>query len=446
MTRARLFPGSVIVALVAAGSWVGAASLPIPVTVEPRVLETTVDRVSLDEIEVSLRVGLRASRSATIRAIALTDVYADAVPVWIPPVDGDWPIDPSRELVIPRPMRVRIQARDAIGGGDFGTIIRRGSVRVRAVAEVSIATPWIGRLLFRAPTQTVVREIALDVAVPTPPAGLAPLARLGADLADAARRGGLPLLNRGLNRLPARQALLTRFGGAVAPVTASYEIAGAAERTRQQQATGVWWTPAVFCTTREAIEPWRFDVGDATALQLGGAHLVRDRGRLRIAATRAQPAVDVELAALGPVLPAFDERTVFTLVEGIPRRLRLGDRRAATNLVCLQLRDTPTPAAAPATAAAPRPPSGEVAAFATSPALGPQTLSLVWTGIADAKPDRLDLATPVFRPSFGSPLVQDDRFVGLVASSTTAHGAAAVDAAAAKARRVTPAAATGAAR
>jgi hypothetical protein len=430
MMRPRLFIGSVLAVLVGATTWVGAAGLVVPVTIEPRVIETTIDRVSLDQIDVSLRVALRASRSATIRTIALTDAYVDAVPVWVPPVDGDWPIDPSRELVIPKPMQVRIQARDALGGGDFGAMIRRGSVHVRAIAEVSIATPWYGRLLLRAPTQTVIREIALDVAVPAPPRGLGPLARLGADLADLARRGGLPLLSSGLNRLPSRQALLTRHAGTVAAVTTTYEIeAGGTRASRRQQATGVWWTPGVFCTTREAIEPWRFDVADATALQLSGARLLRERGRLRVAATRDQPAVDLDAQTVGAVLPEVDDRKVFTLVEGIPRRLRLGDRRASTNLVCLQLRDAPT--SGPAGAG--ERPSGEVAAFAASP-----SLAVVWTGIAEAGADRLELATPVFRPSFGSPLVRGDRMVGLVASSTTAHDAAAVDAAAARAPRVAP--------
>jgi hypothetical protein len=442
MTRQRLFIGSVLAALVAAGTWVGAAGPPVAVSIEPRIIETTVERVSLDQVDVSLRVALRASRSATIRSIALTEAYVDAVPVWIPPVDGDWPIGPARELVIPKLMHVRIQARDALGTGDLGSMIRRGTVRVRAIAEVSIATPWIGRLFFQAATQTLVREIALDVAVPAPPPALASLARLGADLADAARRGGAPWIASGLNRLPARQALLSRHGGAVATVTTSYEVEGAGGRARQQQATGVWWTPAVFCTTREAIEPWRFDVADATALQLAGARLLRDRGRLRIAATRDHPALDLDPVAVATVLPEVDDRKVFTLVEGIPRRLRLGDRRAASNLVCLQLREAPAPAAAPPGAAAPELPSGEVAAFASVPAL-----AVVWTGIADASPDGLQLGTPVFRPTFGSPLVRGDRLVGLVASSTTAHGAATVDAAAARAPRVpAPAAGAGAAR
>ena len=49
--------------------------------------------------------------------------------------------------------------------------------------------------------------------------------------------------------------------------------------------------------------------------------------------------------------------------------------------------------------------------------------------------DRLELATPLYRASFGSPLVSGDRIVGLVASATTAWPAAVVDGAAARAQR-----------
>ncbi len=184
----------------------------------------------------------------------------------------------------------------------------------------------------------------------------------------------------------------------------------------------------MFCTTREAIAPWRFDTSDATALQLGDGRLRTAGGVVRIGSTRDRPAMQWDLAAVEQVLPTLRERKLYTLVGGRRERLRLGDRDAASNLVCLQVgADTPG-RAVPATRG---PSSGDIAAFSPGASLG-----VVWTAVASQRSDRLELTTPLYRASFGSPLVSGDRIVGLVASSTTAWPAAVVDAAASRAPRL----------
>jgi hypothetical protein len=242
--------------------------------------------------------------------------------------------------------------------------------------------------------------------------------------------------------------MVLRFSRSVAAVTTRYAIDGTGSPSgRERRAAGIWWSPTVFCTTREVIEPWRFDVADATALQLTGARLRREGGIVRIAATTEHPARDIALAVFDELLPDPVERKLYTLVDGRTRRLRLADRDAASNLVCLQMTDAAgadrgavSDSTAPATSATV---SGDVAAFSPGPALG-----VVWTSVTPAADDRLRIATPVHRLSFGSPLVSGDRVVGLVASATTAWPAPTVAAAAARAPRLpsTAAPASGAAR
>jgi hypothetical protein len=434
MSRRARAIGSVLAAVIAAGTCLQANGFPVTVTVEPRIVEATLARMSLEQVDVSLRVALRASHAATIRSIAFADAFVGQVPVWIERVEGNWPLGSGQELVIPAPMQVRIHARDAVGSDDLGAIVRKGSVTVRASVEVAIATPWLARLLFMGSTRTLVRDVVLEMPIQTGPSYLGPLARIGADLADVAQRGAATWLATGLTRLPARNATVLRVGGAVASVTTRYDIDGAGSSTaRERRAAGVWWSPGVFCTTREAIEPWRFDVGDATALQLGGARRRADGGTVHVGATRDHPALDLRLAALEPLLPSPSERKLFTLVDGQPRRLRLADRDAETNLVCLQL-DAPR-AASPARAGATLPPSAaradapmDVAAFS----LG-KSRAIVWTSVTATSDDRLRLATPLHRASFGSPLVANDRLVGLIASPTSAWPSATVDAAVSRA-------------
>jgi hypothetical protein len=431
--RIRLM-AALLATIAAAGVSLHAGGASDVVTVEPRIVEARLGRISLEQIDVSLRVALRASQAATIRSIAFTDAFVGQVPVWIERVDGDWPLEPGRELVIPRLVQVRIHARDAVGADDLGAIVRKGAVTVRASVEVAIETPWLARLMFMGPTRTLVRHIALELPIQTGSSYLGPLARIGADLADAAQRGAAAWLATGLNRLPARSAMVERYGRAVAGVTTRYAIEGSAPvDARERRAAGVWWSPAVFCTTREAIEPWRFDVADAMALQLGGARLRRDRGAVHIAATAERPALEIDLAVLDQILPAPAERKLYALVDGRTRRLRLADRNAASNLVCLQVVDGAAAATtAPSPARASVSPRGsaarEVAAFSPGRSLG-----VVWTSVTPARDERLHITTPLHRLSFGSPLVSGDRVVGLVASPTTAWSAALVATAASRA-------------
>ena len=430
-----------LLAAIAAGASLHAGGMSDEVTVEPRIVAARLGRVSLEQVDVSLQVALRSSQATTIRSIAFTDAFVGRVPVWIERVEGDWPLEPGRELVIPTPMQVRIHARDAVGADDLGAILRRGAVTVRASVEVAIATPWLARLMLMGPTRTLVRELVLELPIQAGPSYLGPLARIGADLADAAQRGAATWLATGLSRFSSRSGLIERYGRAVAIVTTRYAVEGSGSaEARERRAAGVWWTPAVFCTTREAIEPWRFDVADATALQLGGARLRRDPGAVHIAATASRPALDIDLAVLDQMLPAPAERKLYTLVDGRTRRLRLADRHAASNLVCLQIVDASAPAATAApwpadASAAPARGSAadDVAAFSPGRALG-----IVWTSVTPARDDRLRIATPLHRLSFGSPLVSRDRVVGLVASPTTAWPAALVAAAAARAPRLQP--------
>jgi hypothetical protein len=432
--RAASFRLATLAAVLAALAFgrTASASQPGSITVEPRIVEARVARASLEQLDLEIRVALRASHAATIRSIAFTDAFVGRVPVWMAPIDGHWPLSPGQELLIPRAVLVRVQARDALGADDFAAMVRKGSVPVRASVEVGVATPWLGRLFFQPRTQIVVREMSVDLPIQMPAGYLAPLARIGADIADVAQRGAAAWLASGLNRLPGRRTLVERFGGAVAGVTTRYAIeAGGTSTRRERRAAGVWWSPGVFCTTREALEPWRFDVGDATSLQIGAGRLRHDQAVVAIAPTGAHAGATIDADALASVLPAGDDRKVYTLVDGRRRRLRLGDRAAASNLACLRIAATEAPGAVPALPAAAPAPGSELAAFAPG-----TTAGLVWTRLDTADGTRLRLATPLHRTSFGSPLVAGDRLAGLVSSPTAAWTAAVVDAAAARAPHV----------
>jgi hypothetical protein len=432
MSRGRRFIGSVLAAVVAGSAVVHAAGSALTVSVEPRIVGATLERVSLERLDFSLRIALTASQSATIRQIAFTEAFVGSVPVWIAPVDGEWPLRAKQELVIPKAMQVRVFTRDTVGADDFSAIARDGQVAVRASVEVDVDTPWLGRLFLMGPRQTVVRDVTLSMPMQIGPSALQPLAKLTAGLADAAQRGAAAWLAPGMNRLPQRKAALDRFGHAVAAVTTRYVIEhdGGSGR-RERTGAGFWWSPSVLCTTRETIEPWRFDPADAMQLQLTGGRLRLDQAALRIDATPAHAALTLDPAALAAGLSEPQERRVYALVGGRLQKMRLADRHADSNLVCLQVGDAPADGGRRDTADTPAAP-GDVAAFAPgAPA------SVVWTKArASRTGDRLLLETPLVKALIGSPIVSGATVIGLVGSSTTAWPASAVAIAAARAPRV----------
>ena len=281
----RVWIGVVLAGCLIAGSFSPVVGAAIPIAIEPRVVDASIEHVSLEKLDVAVRVAVRASHRATIKAVAITDAFVEGVPVSISaPIAGEWQLLPGQDLLLPQTLRVSAYARDAIGTQDLGAIVRQGSVTVRANVEVEVATPWPGRLLFLPSRQTVVKQIVVAVPIATGPSLLQPLTRLGADLAAAVQRVASPFIDAGMNRLPARRALLSRVGGMVATVTTNYTIASGQTRTaRSQRAVGFWWTSGVFCTTRDALEPWRFDVADASALQGDGARLEGDAATVGLA-------------------------------------------------------------------------------------------------------------------------------------------------------------------
>ena len=79
-----------MLALFVAAGTVGRADAPRgEISVEPRIVETSITGVSLSHVDLSLRVGLRASQPATIRSIAFHDAFVGTVPVRIPRNMGD---------------------------------------------------------------------------------------------------------------------------------------------------------------------------------------------------------------------------------------------------------------------------------------------------------------------------------------------------------------------
>ena len=368
------------------------------VTVEPRIVEARLDASRWSRSTCRCAVALRASQAATIRSIAFTDAFVGQVPVWIERVDGDWPLEPGRELVIPAPMQVRIHARDAIGVDDLAAIVRTGAVTVRASVEAAIETPWLARLMFMGPTRTLVRYVVLEL--PIRPARR--LRTAGAHRRRPRRRG--PARRRDVaGHRPQSPARLQRDGPArrrgVAAVTTRYGVEGAAGRRRERRVVGLWWSLAASAPTREAIEPWRFDVADADGAA-AGRRACAAIGAVHIAATADRPALGHRSRVLDEVLLAPEPAQA--LRAGRRPDLLPAARRPATRVE----------PGAPAASWTPLGGAATVAGRCVScdghrrrrrcGVLAGAVAGVVWTSVASAGDDLLRIATLLHRLSFGS--------------------------------------------
>ena len=387
----------------------------------PRVVDARVDAVTLERVDVSMQMAVTASRNVTIRTFTFSDGFIDRIPVRITPLEGRWSLRRGEEFVIPDRIAVTAYARDALDAGSLAELVGRKDLDARAVVEMSFETPWLARM-FGTATEVAITEVAFKAPVPTTALPQS-LARLGAGVLEFLQRTAAPMIAARAGA--GGKTVVDRFGPSIATVETDYEVeAGPRAGRRSSRMLGVWWTPSIYCTTREAFEPWRYSAADASQLQLQGA-------RLRTAATRTRvlpasgPPIDVDAGALRRQLPAPAERRVYSLVTGEPRRIRLALRTAPSALVCLRLRDQDGPSlpSAPAPAAA--------AAFA-----GAASRDVVWTETVPTDGTMLALRTPLHRQSLGSPLVTADAVVGLIASTDTAWDARAIALAAARAVRL----------
>src|SRR5688572_942499 len=58
----------------------------------PRVVDDRLEGVSLQRIDVSMQMAVRASRDVTIRALRFSDGFIDRIPVRVAPLHGRWPL------------------------------------------------------------------------------------------------------------------------------------------------------------------------------------------------------------------------------------------------------------------------------------------------------------------------------------------------------------------
>jgi hypothetical protein len=389
-----------------------------------RVVDVRIDSVSLERVDISLQLAVRASRHLTIRTLTFSNGLVDTIPVWVSPLAGRWPLRRGEEFVIPSRVAVTAFARDALAAGSLADLIGRKEVDARAIVELSFETPWVARLL-RTATDVAVTEVAFKAPVPATSLP-GPLARLGAGILEFMQRQAAPGLAAGPDGPAASRDVADRFSRSMATLDTVYEIEGGPSPGRRTATTlGLWWTPSVVCTTREALEPWHYDAIDASQLQVQGARL-RDATTLQIRSA-GKPSIAIDVRELRRRLPKTPQRRVYSLATGEPRTMRLASRTAPSALVCLRLDDDAGATVPIASGPAP------AAAFA-----GEAARRLVWTETVSATGSRLTLRTPVHRRSFGSPLVTSTGVVGLVASPDTAWDAQAIAAAAARALRVSP--------
>jgi hypothetical protein len=394
----------------------GAAAPPTPLF-EALVRSVGIERASLSHIEASIEVALRASRDVTVRRLSFRDSSVEGVPVWIDEVAGEWRLRRDQELRLPERLRARAQTVDLLQMERLADAIRRRAVTVRTTVGVDVATPWSARLFFAGPTRAAIVRAEVEAPLGGSSDLWQPLAALSALVGQRLRNSLSPVAS-GLRDLSSgRRALVAAVTPSLATMTTTYEVVtrDGRRQPRARRTLGVAVSPQALCTTREAIEPWRFDVDEAVLLQTQGARLSPDAPRLTVTwhGASATPA-GVDAVDLMARLPRVRGRSLRTPVGDRVRRIALLDRDGDANLVCLALANPK-----PATGAEDwRQGAGvtgdEAAVFVSRPEQAP---SLVWARVTEGSAEGTNrLAAPLASEALGSPVVSSKGLVGMLVS------------------------------
>ncbi len=225
LTRHRLVAMLAAWLAAAAALTAGSSTAVVEPLFEPRVVDVKVEGVSLERVDVSMQIAVRASRNVTIRTLTFSDGYIDKIPVWVAPVEGRWPLRKGEEFVIPPRVQVTLQARDALATGGLASLLGRDAVDARATVEMSFDTPWMARML-RTATDVAITEVAFKAPVPASSPLMQPLARLGAGVIEFLQRQAGPLLANGPGGQAATRDVIDRFGPSVATVETEYRDRG----------------------------------------------------------------------------------------------------------------------------------------------------------------------------------------------------------------------------
>lgn len=405
-------------------------TLPVPIRGEKRdapgappplfealVRSVGIESASLSQIDARIAVALRAARDVTVRRLSFRDSSVEGVPVWIDEVAGEWRLRRGQELLLPQSLRARAPTMDLLQMERLADAVRRRTVIVRTTVGVEVATPWSARLFFAGPTRPAIVRAEVEAPLGDASAVWQPLVALSA--LGQRLRGSLSPVAAGLRDLsPARRALVQAVTPSLATLTVSYDLVtrDGARQPRSRRTLGVAMRPDVLCTTRAALEPWRFDVDDAVLLQAQGGRLAAAAPRLMVTWHGAASPAPLGLDAAGLLgrLPRIRGRSLRTPVGDRVHRITLLDPDAGENLVCLA---TPSPrlTAGPDTwRRGASVADGEAAVFA---ARAEQAPSLVWARLAEpAAEGRNRLAAPLAPDSLGSPVVSSQGLVGMLVS------------------------------
>jgi hypothetical protein len=389
-----------------------------------RVVSVALEGASLDYVDLGLRIGVVSSRDLTIRRLLFTDSFVEDMPIWLRPLEGRWRAAAGRELLIGDTLHVRVYVRDLRKAAPLAAAIEQGVLRVRTIAEVRFETPWLGRLFLRGPYQTGVVEATTEVPLP----GNLPRPMLGilAGVSNGIRSLSGSVLGTLTRSMPAQREMPDAFARTVATITTGYAFLNASgSRTDYSQASlAFWWAERFLCTTMEALQPWRFDLRQASELQVGGARLLPERIRIDMPGMRP---IVVDAGVLARQLPPPRERRVYTDANGSPRRIRLAERDVPSNVVCLRFEHAPAMSPPRLASSA----AQEVGAFALE-----GSAPIVVSTLVEGDAGDLRLVRPLDRTSYGSPLFSAGGVCGIVVSGTTALDTSAIAAAAALAIRV----------
>ena len=406
--------------------------------------EVHVDKIELldlqtDRIGFAVTPSIIPSQQVRIMTVTFYGMRINGIPVFVPPVSEEIELHPGVRASLRRPMQFTIYFRDLTSLQPLIDLVKGGRIKVEGNAILEAKLDLLPSILLMKKTAHAPIRIDADLPLDIPGGSLVRDQTLKAlSVAEAGRS----ILSKSLLYLlgtdETQKRLQDRFGRSVFFAVARYEMTDSNHNRYPVEKMGVAFraTDRQVVTTREMVEPWRFDSAIALKLKRGELTMVKD-------------SFDLLLWPAGSTYTRLNGQPI----EGNAVSLKKHDFRLAPGVAETErMVATENGTRATLVSTAPRASASNLAVleFATSPKSGPPMVAVGDTKIeaggyralvafrfsagsytqavepeivrlsARVVEGRLVFDDPIDSSALGSPVLSDDGLVGILQDETSA--------------------------
>jgi hypothetical protein len=391
------------------------------------IFTVSVNRITLRDVGAAqmrfdVFTHLTATRKSKVKRVRFEEMHLGSFPVYLGPVDEEIEVQPGKDTSLPA-IPLTIYYRDLNSLAPLEEAVRDGQFTVSGEARIDLDLNLLERALSLSWSSRAAMPIAISVPLEIPGGSTGRTAALaGLRAADAALSLGSAAV--GLLNLQSRDNndLRARFAPSLIIAESHYTLRLRNKKEVKFSIRGLGYrsTPDEFVLTDEMVEPWRYDVQVATALQSGDAKLVSDHDLVVWPADHAEgPGLSLSQGQISIVSqPGRSPRAIIP-DNSFGKRIRLSDRDSDSNMAVLRFASANDRGVPAALASEETLDSNRWDRLSLFRVKDDGSLEVISTPATRAN-NRITLQDPVDDHAFGSLLVASDGAVGMIQDESSA--------------------------